>query len=173
MKKLFLFFVILMLPVLAGCDGGQIMDGPGMDQGQMLVDEYGLTWEQADAVLSGEVKLEDLLNPAEPAPEPDDTEAVDWNYDEFPDDYTFRNNKLLSEHYDKHGKDMGFASAEEYEAAANLVIHHPDVLHKIEKEDGDTCFYLESANAFVVLSTDGYIRTFFCPDSGKKYYDKQ
>ena len=68
---------------------------------------------------------------------------------------------------------MGFASAEEYEAAANLVIHHPDVLHKIEKEDGDTCFYLESANAFVVLSTDGYIRTFFCPDSGKKYYDKQ
>ena len=160
---------------------GQIMDGPGMDQGQMLVDNYGLTWEQAEAVLSGEVKLEDILNSSEPAPnqtdEPEEApggaEEIAWNYDEFPDDYTFRNNKLLSEHYDKHGIEMGFASKEDYEAAANLVIHHPDVLHKIEKEDGDTCFYLESANAFVVLSKDGYIRTFFCPDSGKKYYDKQ
>ena len=160
---------------------GQIMDGPGMDQGQMLVDNYGLTWEQAEAVLSGEVKLEDILNSSEPAsdqtdePEeaPGGTDEIAWNYDEFPDDYTFRNNKLLSEHYDKHGIEMGFASKEDYEAAANLVIHHPDVLHKIEKEDGDTCFYLESANAFVVLSKDGYIRTFFCPDSGKKYYDKQ
>jgi hypothetical protein len=160
---------------------GQIMDGPGMDQGQMLVDNYGLTWEQAEAVLSGEVKLEDILNSSEPAPDqtnepeetPGSTDEIAWNYDEFPDDYTFRNNKLLSEHYDKHGIEMGFASKEDYEAAANLVIHHPDVLHKIEKEDGDTCFYLESANAFVVLSTDGYIRTFFCPDSGRKYYDKQ
>ena len=62
---------------------------------------------------------------------------------------------------------------EEYAAAANLVIHHPDTLHKIEKEDGDTCFYYEAANLFVVLSKDGYIRTFFAPDSGKKYYDKQ
>ena len=26
---------------------------------------------------------------------------------------------------------------------------------------------------FVVVSTDGYIRTYFCPDSGKKYFDKQ
>ncbi|MCR4725239.1 MAG: hypothetical protein K5772_07370 [Clostridia bacterium] len=112
----------------------------------------------------------------EPATVPDEepgTDDIAWNYDEFPDDYTFRNNKLLSEHYDKHGIEMGFASKEDYEAAANLVIHHPDTLHKIEKEDGDTCFYLESANAFVVLSTDGYIRTFFCPDSGRKYYDKQ
>lgn len=108
--------------------------------------------------------------PEEPAAEPD---GIAWNYDEFPEDYTFRNDKLLSQHYEKHGAEMGFASKEDYEAAANLVIHHPDVLHKIEQEDGDTCFYLESANAFVVLSTDGYIRTFFCPDSGKKYYDKQ
>ena len=102
-----------------------------------------------------------------------ETDDIAWNYDEFPDDYTFRNNKLLNEHYEKHGIEMGFASAEEYAAAANLVIHHPDTLHKIEKEDGDTCFYYEAANLFVVLSKDGYIRTFFAPDSGKKYYDKQ
>ncbi|MGN0482272.1 MAG: hypothetical protein ACI4HI_01845 [Lachnospiraceae bacterium] len=31
---------------------------------------------------------------------------------------TFRNANLLNQHYQKHGIEMGFASAEEYEAAA-------------------------------------------------------
>ena len=79
----------------------------------------------------------------------------------------------VQDYYEKHGIEMGFENAQLYEESANLVIHHPDVLHKTEKEDGDTCFYLEETNEFVVLSTDGYIRTYFWPDSGKKYYDKQ
>lgn len=111
---------------------------------------------------------------AEPASQPpEESDEIAWNYEEFPEDYTFRNNKLLTEHYEKHGIEMGFESAELYAESANLVIHHPDVLHKIEQEDGDTCFYLEETNEFVVLSKDGYIRTYFWPDSGKKYYDKQ
>lgn len=99
------------------------------------------------------------------------------NEEDFPEAeekyYSFRNNKLLSQHYDKHGKDMGFASSTEYETAANLVINNPDSLHKLEKEDGDDIYYLEATNEFVVVSTDGYIRTYFCPDSGIKYYNKQ
>lgn len=87
--------------------------------------------------------------------------------------YFFRNDKLLTQHYEKHGIEMGFASKEEYEAAASLVVTNPDSLHKIEKEDGDDVYYLEETNEFVVVSTDGYIRTYFCPDSGKKYFDKQ
>ena len=110
----------------------------------------------------------------ETVPEPvEGTDEIAWNYDEFPEDYTFRSKKYLDQHYEKHGIDMGFENAQLYEESANLVIHHPDVLHKIEKEDGDTCFYLEETNEFVVLSKDGYIRTYFWPDSGKKYYDKQ
>ncbi|MBQ6295478.1 MAG: hypothetical protein IJQ41_08040 [Firmicutes bacterium] len=138
---------------------------------KMVFDRVSETAYEPSPAPAGEV--EDVEEPATVPDEETGTDDIAWNYDEFPDDYTFRNNKLLSEHYDKHGIEMGFASKEDYEAAANVVIHHPDTLHKIEKEDGDTCFYLESANAFVVLSTDGYIRTFFCPDSGKKYYDKQ
>ena len=123
--------------------------------------------------LSAPVSTQDYEPVPAGEPEPEPQKEIAWNYEEFPDDYTFRNSKLLNEHYEKHGIEMGFASAEEYEAAANLIIHHPDTLHKIEKEDGDTCFYYEEANLFAVLSTDGYIRTFFAPDSGKKYYDKQ
>ena len=68
---------------------------------------------------------------------------------------------------------MGFESAEEYEKAAAAVVANPDALHKIEKEDGDDVYYLESTNEFVIVSKDGYIRTYFLPSSGIKYYNKQ
>ena len=87
--------------------------------------------------------------------------------------YKFRSKKLLSQHYDKHGKDMGFSDMKSYEKAASDVINNPKALTKTEKEDGDYVYYLEETNEFVILSTDGYIRTYFLPDSGKKYYDKQ
>lgn len=88
-------------------------------------------------------------------------------------DYKFRNSSLLNQHYDKHGKDMGFASAAEYEKAANIVISNPQSLHKIESEDGDDVYYLEATNEFVILSKDGYIRTYFLPDAGIAYYNRQ
>lgn len=89
------------------------------------------------------------------------------------EEYHFRNAELLDSHFNKHGIEMGFEDAKSYEAAASAVISNPDALHKIEAEDGDDVYYVEETNEFVILSTDGYIRTYFLPDSGKKYYDKQ
>lgn len=88
-------------------------------------------------------------------------------------EYTFRNEKLLNQHYQKHGIDMGFSSPEEYERAAAAVPNDPDVLHKTEAEDGDDVYYIEATNEFVVVSTDGYIRTYFNPDRGIDYYNRQ
>lgn len=87
--------------------------------------------------------------------------------------YRFRNKNLKMQHYEKHGIEMGFDSADEYEAAASAVVNNPEALHKIEKEDGDDVYYVEETNEFVVVSTDGYIRTYFLPSSGKRYYDRQ
>lgn len=87
--------------------------------------------------------------------------------------YQFRSSKLLNEHYEKHGVDMGFNSAQDYQEAAGAVVNNPNALHKLEKEDGDDVYYLEETNEFVVVSKDGFIRTYFCPDQGKKYYDRQ
>lgn len=87
--------------------------------------------------------------------------------------YKFRNTYLLEQHYEKHGIEMGFDSKESYEKAASDVINNPDSLHKTEKEDGDYVYYLEATNEFVVLSVDGYIRTYFLPSSGIKYYERQ
>ena len=88
-------------------------------------------------------------------------------------DYEFRSEKLWMEHFEKHGEEMGFDTAEEYLEAANDVIDDPDVLHKTEKEDGDDIYYLEDSNEFVVVSTDGYLRTYFEPSDGMAYYERQ
>lgn len=87
--------------------------------------------------------------------------------------YTFRNDRLLNQHYEKHGIEMGFATIEEYVAAANAVIYHPDALHKQEAEDNDDVYFLEATNEFVVVSTDGYIRTYFIASGGIDYYNRQ
>ncbi|MBS6454928.1 MAG: hypothetical protein KH376_04145 [Holdemanella biformis] len=88
-------------------------------------------------------------------------------------EYHFRNRDLLESHYEKHGKEMGFSSSKEYEMSASDVVNNPESLHKTEKEDGDDVYYKENTNEFVAVSTDGYIRTYFNPDSGKKYFDRQ
>lgn len=84
-----------------------------------------------------------------------------------------RSKSLLEQHYQKHGIEMGFASAEEYEKAAAAVPANPAALHKTEKEDGDDVYYIEATNEFVVVSTDGYLRTYFLPSAGKSYFDRQ
>lgn len=103
------------------------------------------------------------------------TEITESNVTEPPQEreYKFRSKNLLNQHYEKHGKDMGFSSAEEYEKAASKVVNNPNALHKTEAEDGDDIYYIEATNEFVVVSTDGYIRTYFLPDRGIDYYNKQ
>ncbi len=86
---------------------------------------------------------------------------------------SFRSEKLLEEHYEKHGVEMGFSSAKEYEEAARDVVENSASLHKIEKEDNDDVYYLESTNEFVIVSTDGYIRTYFSPEDGIAYFNRQ
>lgn len=92
-------------------------------------------------------------------------------------EYHFRNEKLLDDHFSKHGMefsvDFDYETAEDYEKGASDVINNPDALYKTEAEDGDGIYYLEETNEFVVLSTDGYIRTYFRPSGRKDYFDRQ
>lgn len=87
--------------------------------------------------------------------------------------YEFRRASYLEQHFEKHGNEFEYATKEEYLAGANRVILSPDALHKIEAEDGDDIYYLEETNEFVVVSTDGYIRTYFRPSAGIAYYNRQ
>lgn len=102
-------------------------------------------------------------------------------FDDYADDiqveYTFRTKKQLEQHFDKHGSefdgDFDYETPEDYESGANDVINNPDALYKTEKEDGDGVYYIESTNEFVILSADGYIRTYFRPSAGIDYFNRQ
>ncbi|SFD17164.1 hypothetical protein [Ruminococcus albus] len=98
-----------------------------------------------------------------------DSVSEDGEYTE----YWFRTKKQRDQHYEKHGIDMGFANADDYRKAASDVVNNPTALHKTEKEDGDDVYYIEETNEFVIVSKDGYLRTYFKPDKGKAYYDRQ
>lgn len=92
-------------------------------------------------------------------------------------EYHFRNEKLLNQHFEKHGSefesDFGYQTAEEYEKGASDVINNPEALFKTEAEDGDGVYYIEESNEFVILSTDGYIRTYFRPSGRIDYFNRQ
>ena len=99
----------------------------------------------------------------------------DTNNTTYTDDYescAFRNDKLLEEHYEKHGVDMGYSSQQDYLDGACDVVNNNNSLHKYES-DGDDIYYLEDTNEYVVVSTDGYIRTYFYPDDGIAYYNRK
>lgn len=106
-----------------------------------------------------------------PKDTPEDTQTSKTAPSEYT--YSFRKAEYLQEHFEKHGAEFGYASADEYLAGANRVVASPDALHKLEAEDGDDVYYLESGNEFVIVSTDGYIRTYFKPNDGKAYFDRQ
>ena len=87
--------------------------------------------------------------------------------------YRFRNYKLLTSHYEKHGIDMGFSSKESYEAAASAVITNPRAVSKPESDDndGDMVYFIKSTGEIVFLSSDEYIRTYFI--ASEDYYNRQ
>ncbi len=89
-------------------------------------------------------------------------------------EYHFRSQKLLDQHFEKHGSEFDdYQTAQEYEKGASAVVNNPDALHKTEAEDGDDVYYLEKTNEFVIVSGDGYLRTYFKPSAGINYYNRQ
>ena len=105
---------------------------------------------------------------------PDNRETNSSDYHTYSEtSLHFRNEKLLHEHFEKHGIEMGFKSESEYENAASNVVSNTEALHKTEAEDGDDVYYLEKTNEFVIVSTDGYLRTYFYPNDGINYFNRQ
>lgn len=87
--------------------------------------------------------------------------------------YSFRNENALTGHFKKHKDEFDFVNATEYLQGANRVINHKDSLHKLEAEDGDNVYYLEATNELVIVSKDGYIRTYFKPSDKINYYNRK
>jgi len=108
-----------------------------------------------------------------PTKEPVVTEAPTEEPEIELTNYWFRTKSLRDSHFEKHGIEMGFETPEEYIEAANRVICNPDALHKLEAEDNDHVYFIEETNEFVVLSQDGYLRTYYIANGGIDYFNRQ
>lgn len=88
--------------------------------------------------------------------------------------YNFRTDELLNSHYEKHKNEFGDITKNEYLEGANNLINQvsESVISKTE-EDGDTLYFDTQTNEFSVLSTDGYIRTYFIPEDGIDYFNRK
>ncbi|HWA03249.1 MAG TPA: hypothetical protein VG819_06935 [Rhizomicrobium sp.] len=78
-------------------------------------------------------------------------------------------------HWRKHGRDFPeLRSAAEYARAALEFVRNPPagtlVKHRI---NGDTLLYDPRSNTFAVADVWGEPRTFFRPDSGRGYWERQ
>lgn len=158
-----LLFAALAAVALCGCD--EIMDEVIDAAVDAALDELSST--EAQGVETTEAAPKEIdETPAETQAESE----TDYNYEIT---YTFRNDNTLRQHFEKHGAEFGYVSEQEYVEGANSVIVSADALHKTEAEDGDDVYYLEESNEFVVVSTDGYIRTYFKPTRGIDYFYAQ
>lgn len=87
----------------------------------------------------------------------------------------FRSERLFREHYDRHGREFGSISAEEYlRLARELRDAEPggDVL-EIVRGDGAISRFDRSTGSFLAYNRDLTIRTFFRPNDGEAYFRRQ
>jgi hypothetical protein len=87
----------------------------------------------------------------------------------------FRSETHLREHHDKHGREFGAVSRQEYLALAQALRDRPLDPRVIEatRADGVVTRFDRDAGAFIAFDPDGTIRTFFKPRDGEVYFRRQ
>lgn len=180
MKKILLKLTAFAAAVfLTGCGYS------GYELSENIVSESSVY--QAEETSVAEIAEEPTETPTETPSEivtevpEESSEEVTEAYEDYSSDiyveYHFRTKKQLDQHFEKHGGefegDFNYETAEDYEAGASDVINSSAALYKTEAEDGDGVYYIEGTNEFVILSTDGYIRTYFRPTAGIDYFNRQ
>ena len=85
------------------------------------------------------------------------------------------NQNNLQRHWEKHQAEFPeFHSAEEYGDAALQFFRNPPEQTLVKtRTDGDRVYYHPPSNNFGAVSSDGYPKTFFRPDRGRQYWEKQ
>ena len=87
----------------------------------------------------------------------------------------FRSAERLDEHYRKHGRDFGPVSRDEYLRLAQTLRDRPAggaVLQAVRRDRVITRFDRMSGG-FIAFDPDGVIRTFFAPNDGERYFQRQ
>jgi pyocin large subunit-like protein len=87
----------------------------------------------------------------------------------------FRTGERLQEHFRKHGPEFRAASAAAYLELAQALRDRPaggEVLERV-RADGVVSRFDRATGAFLAFDVDGTIRTFFRPNDGERYFERQ
>ncbi len=87
----------------------------------------------------------------------------------------FRTRRKFDEHYEKHGREFGGISQDEYLRQAQALRDAPvggDIL-ELSRGDGTVSRFDRSTGIFLAFDTDLTIRTCFKPNDGERYFKRQ
>ncbi|MCB0825642.1 MAG: hypothetical protein KDC26_05595 [Armatimonadetes bacterium] len=92
----------------------------------------------------------------------------------FPD-IGFTSRRSLDEHYEKHGSEFGKITKDEYLRKAQQLRDTPEnsVVLYFERQDHTYVKYQTKHNEFIAYNEDLTIRTFFKPNDGIEYFERQ
>jgi hypothetical protein len=87
----------------------------------------------------------------------------------------FRSKRALDEHYEKHGREFGAITKDEYLRLAQA-LRDADVggsVLEIVRADGVHTRFDTKSGAFVAFDRDRVLRTLFKPNDGRRYFERQ
>lgn len=87
----------------------------------------------------------------------------------------FRSQARLDEHYQKHGAEFGAIGKAEYLRLAQELRDAPagGVILEARRPDGEFSRFDRRHGYFGAYDRDGTIRTFFIPNDGERYFQRQ
>jgi len=87
----------------------------------------------------------------------------------------FRSPELLEEHYQKHGAEFGNISETQYLHLAQQLRDTPpgNGILEHDRRDGVITKFDRHNGYFGAYDSDGTIRTFFIPNDGERYFERQ
>jgi hypothetical protein len=90
-------------------------------------------------------------------------------------DIGFTSTRKFLEHYEKHGAEFGSISREDYLRQAQLLRDSPaggNIL-EVARADGVITRFDRMTGAFLAFNRDLTIRTYFKPNDGERYFQRQ
>ena len=87
----------------------------------------------------------------------------------------FASSTKLAEHYEKHGREFGSVTVDEYLRMAQELRDRPvdDSVVEAARGDGVVTRFDRKTGAFLAFNRDRTIRTFFKPNDGEAYFRRQ
>ena len=125
----------------------------------------------------------EVLQPDRTAPAAATTAALDERAPRGPSEAApaveasvgFTSRRALAEHFEKHGREFGSITQERYLRLAQELRDAPrgGPVREATRSDGVITRFDTRSGAFVAFHADRTIRTFFKPDDGLAYFERQ